>query len=664
MILLKPNKSLFEYPQKQQGWSQIGILRLIGSIIEIGAIVGASILGAGAGAILGIGLAGSGFQFGLDTYQLINRQISGGQFALGTFVNFGSLAIPPLIKNVYNRFKTGAVAIKGYKNTRYIVKGASGYQEALNQTITNPTKYSRVSRFSVEKIIKNREVPLRYFEFQNDYWKAFHNEFGSGQRYYGAKDKSIIHDFSSKLARGQVKDIESINKLADSYWKKLTPQAQNTIIDKAIEQIEPFFKFNNVSVYSPLIYENIFKNANFTNFKYPSSVDTLRIFSNSVESVSNILRAERESLSLFNKFFRFWSSYEGHKWTQRVQRFLDPNNLARDVVKGATFHINKIARQAGKEAYKVAYDKKLGIFYKTKQIVGKNGQLVTKRIYQDSWLKRRLIYYYDEVKKSGGYLFKLSWIVGYQIVQDFPNSQTIRIFFNPEKTRGKTKGSKNIAGKAPLITTLPKAKIEAWKQAPSIGEFYLKGDGAWKPISVSAGGRRQEGVEEALNLLEGFLSFIPLQGLRNLLSVVSNVKRAGVQIIRGTFIKNFRNAFLPSFLRNATNRSGKLLGTFIASAFGIGSFGTKVFENLGINITSSFYQKGSKSVNGETSPTIKFGNNFNLKRFGTNFGGRLVKSYLNKKIPSGIKGRTTMYRRRQKKRISLSQYRRVYGIFS
>lgn len=694
IVLNRPTKDMFYREMPNPSWSIISILRLVGVVTEIVASLVASVFTGGATIPLAIGALGTSFQFGLDYYQYQNNQLSGRDFAISSLVNALSFGLPYAVKPIIRRVRTGAVAIKGYKHTKYVIRGAESFKEAIKNASINPSKFTKLSIYQSQKLFRTSQIPSKYIISGSTYQNAFNKAFGNYYK-FNNRDRSTLNSLVRQYAKNN--DPKKVTlELVERYWNRLSDNGKLNVVSGAlpVKALQGVLKVSGkeidstLKVLAPLIGESL-----------PPLVASKTIGYSALSSAINTrfqrlasLYQSQKTKPLIQRFFYWFGSrgtnnimdvrniqtYGGYRFTQMAQR-LDPTNLARDAVKGIYYKLNKYIKQAGKNIKELALNK--GVTNRITRIdeiaktIVSTSNIRNKRFYEiwkntSDWVKRKFVYLEKTITKADGHKFNsMNYVLGYQVVQNQTNHQILRIFFNPITTHAFSAGSKNLGGKAPVIIRLSKAQIQAWKKAPSAGRFYNKGSKVWPPIATSAGGRIVDWAKSIFNGLGDLLTFLPISGLRNLLSVASNLKQVSTRIIQGTFKDHFFASFVPSFLRNLTSQGAKYFGRLLATKAGFSVIGKRILQKLSVGTVQLFTFQSTKTItlsNGKKIKAYNFGfhGKPNIRKFGTNVIGGSIKSIGLSALRSRVHGKSYGLIQKYGTKRKLQTYRRPYRLLT
>lgn len=194
-----------------------------------------------------------------------------------------------------------------------------------------------------------------------------------------------------------------------------------------------------------------------------------------------------------------------------------------------------------------------------------------------------------------------SLVMGYRVLQDLAGQKVIQVYFNRINTNALTPGSKNRGGKKDLIIPITEHRLKQWQHSASKSEWYLS------HLALSRGGR-PIGFEVADGMFSNFLTFVPLPALRNILSIISNIKSVGKDIAKGKFFNEWIGNFAKTVKRLWIHKVGKLAGSTL-SIFGHGA--GKEGQRIGLGIAKGFQHRGGQSLGAfnargllkETAPT-------------------------------------------------------------
>ncbi len=208
----------------------------------------------------------------------------------------------------------------------------------------------------------------------------------------------------------------------------------------------------------------------------------------------------------------------------------------------------------------------------------------------------------DAFVKTGGVLTESKWIMGYKVIPT-PNplpgtQQMIMISFRPGATNNKQ----------PVIVRATDAQLLKFIDSP--GHTYLKYWALSKGRKVSSLGMfSKAGIFRDIKLINnspimavlpnvGF-SFVNINALRNILSLVSNVVENTDAMANGSYTKTYWSKLSASFTRNAISRSFRLLAKGVAGPSATRAFGNAVGRFIGAEtqrIGTQILAKGISNV--------------------------------------------------------------------
>lgn len=157
----------------------------------------------------------------------------------------------------------------------------------------------------------------------------------------------------------------------------------------------------------------------------------------------------------------------------------------------------------------------------------------------------------EEFERTGGRLFKSSWLMGYKPLNVEGVMNTIMIQFKPGPSHNKK----------PVVATLTDIQLKTFTSAPSKGKWYLDN------IAHARNGHPYNTVIDGIDLME-YLGFLPVAEISEVLSVVSASKALTSSLNAKTsiFSSQYWSGGMPkAFLSAAITEAGKIVGnTFVA----------------------------------------------------------------------------------------------------
>ncbi len=182
--------------------------------------------------------------------------------------------------------------------------------------------------------------------------------------------------------------------------------------------------------------------------------------------------------------------------------------------------------------------------------------------------------------KTGGLTFaeKSSWIYGIKRVIDLPDRELIMIRFKPEAT----------SNKRPVLVWGSKLQVKRFIASDSPGSFYLKNwatSRGGKPVGLTGlfGGIGFTKSGRGL-IVNQVLGFIPVQQLRNILSIVSNWVENIHDMNTGDYQKNYFKKLKASFINTAVSRTFRIFGKVIGGGVAGKYFGDKIGRFVGAEL--------------------------------------------------------------------------------
>lgn len=259
---------------------------------------------------------------------------------------------------------------------------------------------------------------------------------------------------------------------------------------------------------------------------------------------------------------KFFSTKAGHTLTQNVQ-LLNPNDAGREVV-------NRSIR---------------ALLRRVKNPFVKLRNKLEKKFHMESFLKKLRGKWAENIVPVNS-----SWIFGVRVIKMDPVGEinTLIVYF------------KDLRYKPRFIRGVYKQVVIAFLTAPSVGSFYKR------HFALSSNGRDITSLTYAQ---AGLFTALPLNGLRNIESIISNFKGTAkfVSKNRGDVFKQWRNTFLETISRNAPARLARSFTRFLMGGGGViantgGKFASATVKSLNIG---KVLENRVKISLGETTPTGK-----------------------------------------------------------
>lgn len=685
----------------------IGILRWIGLGLEVIGTIAASLIPGAQALIPIITIVGSLFQSGLDVVSLANSQKRTSDvinFGVSTFINLFSLGAA--LKGTYGASKNILrVADDTAKDgVRYIVRGTEEFADAA-KALMGGTKVSRsfksierVSIINEQKLIKKGVVPpfssskvISQFEAElqrefsakftraqdgetiiarggRDFYKAREGEYVLSNR-----DLSILRYGISRYANGKITKQELVRLFQKSgssaakdslnmvkqgnKWLFKNKRVENIFIER-IERVKSFYGKTvmpyNVALKTPskvrLFFEDVLERV--------SESKSYKFFGGSKESGFGIGK------------YRI----TGHKITQYGQ-MTNPNDIAREVVNhGERWLLN---------GFKITKGPLKGFEVKgIRAYIGRLNKYVEKKLPALTKIinlgkKTRTFAIYKEVKKGiqefGVATKDDTFLMGWRIINENKNWKEVVLYFNPQNTNAKTPGSYNYGGKKAIHTILPTTTLDILKNSSNPGSIYLLGGEGIQPIAKAPGGRRAADFSIANDLFMLMTLSMPIEPLRNILSLVSNVKTTIHNVAIGTYGARFLPTLKNTFERLWVSKVGKIAGSAIGGILGaeIGGHLSRIIKGTlqGFQYTTS----SQRVVNGHklTFKRTKFsfdhkdrqGRTFRANNLYKQAFGQNVLSASLKRLPKSSLTVPSTTRNQLKYKRYGSQVRRVGSVF-
>lgn len=523
------------------------VLRTIFTVAEIGL----AFTGIGAVAEVGVGLA-----FGAAN-QILDAQ-EGNQNVLGTFLNFGT----PLIGGAF----TGLANKAGVNS---LVKGTGVLGKAADEVSSDLTGIGRLKGLDFEKT----EALLKYGENVNKL--SSFQKFNKGLNTKGFRKLS-------KEAKEAIKNLQVLGKsaskgakLSDNLGRELGEGRRESLHQKQIlkqagftdEEIAAIIRIQNRSLKQLEAtrglkeMDNLLRSISRTNKAqgvqefinaYKAGLKSLKTSNVAIDDATKFYRfledaykkvSPKFSKQLSNadlpwakKLWKYMGSAEfNRKWVQRLQ-LIDPRDMGRAIVE---------------KVYKVT------------------------RLKIEKWFKRlKYIKDLDEAfVKSGGTAMESSWIQGYKIVLNEGLKKLILISFKGHATNHKR----------PVLVWATTKQIKNWHSADSTGRYYqntwaVSRGGKAIGLSTLFGGVSLRKTSMSINAV---LAFLPVQQIRNILSIVTNYVENINDMVKGTYKSTFLTKLTDSFVGATVSRTFRLLGKVIAGGAATHSATKKYGNKLG-----------------------------------------------------------------------------------
>lgn len=218
---------------------------------------------------------------------------------------------------------------------------------------------------------------------------------------------------------------------------------------------------------------------------------------------------------------------------------------------------------------------------------------IAKSIYKGSVYANKL---QKSIEKAGGYYCGESFVMGWRVIQNTGQTKVVQIHFNRITTNAVSAGSKNRGGKPDVIMPMTDYQLRRWRRSPNKSSYYLR------HFALSRGGR-PIGYQLSSHIFSNFLIMIPLPALRNVLSVISNIKSVGKDIAKGTYFKEWFGNFEKTVKRLWIHKVGKLAGSSLG-IFGKGA--GKEGQRFGLAIARGFqHSEGQRLGAFSIRPLVK-----------------------------------------------------------
>lgn len=664
----------------------IGILRWVGLGIEILGTIAATIIPGAQPLIPLIAIGGALFQGALDTISYVNdektvsRSVS---YGISMFLNVASLGIS--LKTVYGASKNvlRVVDDKAKDGFRYILRGSEEFNEAGKAFLASGktgNRFKSVQRITIKKeqelIRKGIIKPYTEQKVWNEFEIALQQEFKStqiqkrqlasyrGQEYYSKKGQYLFTNRDMAIVRNGIKNL-SIGKIgAREFVRKELNKLSSTA--KEVLQLEKLGR--NAVFKSPELEGQFMKRIDRLTNLYGSKLK------NEIVDIAPKNWWEKKVEKFYEwlstkKGYTFFGTSKGHKFTQLAQSS-NPNDIARELENRAEgIILNGFKGKQGTWLENVefkglrAYTKQIREYMQTQfprlaEIVKNGFKTKTFKMYKE--IK-------ENIEKHGVKTKDDTFLMGWRVVNYSKHFSEVIFYFNPKNTRAKTAGSKNYGGKKPVHTILPTPQLNTLSIVNDPGKMYLKGGHGYTAIALSPGGKRGLDYEISSDIFALITLTMPIEPLRNILSVVSNVKSTIVNLSKGTYGARF----VP-ILRNTLER---LIPNKITKIAGV-ALGGVISQELGQHLSRTF--KGALQGFQRTTTTTKVVNGHKLKFTRTSFSfsntfkptnmikqmvGQNVLSASMKRLPKASLDTPSTTRLRLKSKRYGTQLRRIAGVY-
>ncbi len=191
----------------------------------------------------------------------------------------------------------------------------------------------------------------------------------------------------------------------------------------------------------------------------------------------------------------------------------------------------------------------------------------------------------DAFTRTGGIVVDSGWILGYKVIKDNPvpgAPNIIMINFIPEETKSKQ----------PVLVSATSLQIEKFILSP--GEYYLN------HFAYSKGGKSLglkglfnkggfPNIRGIGNISTNVLGFLPINAIRNILSITSNIVENTYSMSKGEWTNQWKGKFLSSLKRASINRTFRLLGREVVG----GAAGRALGRNIGLVIGKETQRLGT-----------------------------------------------------------------------
>ena len=566
---------------KQNNKNKIAeVLRIIFTITEIGV---AFIPGIGVIAETGINLG-----FGIAN-QILDKQ-TGNVSVVGSLLNFGT----PLLGG----------AFAGVRNVRRVNKLATNLAEQAK--LINPSKEAlkeameRVGNFEL-KLTNSKTGQIitgKYKDLGKDFVRQKALEIG------GSLEKSVVSQGASSLS-----SFSKFNK---------GPEAIQSLINKHIVGSEAKALLKSTVDKGLKAGDNIAREVGEdVRFKdFLNRIGLTKLEQAELKALLKEAKTEAEFYSLVNGFFRnlspqraaqlainmntqanvllnqSWSIPLAREWRQTFDNIKVGLNARQQFIKQNESRLTKFVRSVGSQKFNDRYVQKIQMYFDDNDL----GRAGVEHLYQV--IKKQIGKYFKNAKKllegaasieeayikSGGHALDSTWVLGYKVLRKVGYENIIMVSFRN--------------GKEPIFTHVSDKKLISWKNAPSIGRFYLdnfafsRGGKSLGLKSLLAGGN----IKAASTIGRGILSFIKVGALKNVISIVSNVVENTITYDKETHKLGMKapggllglatggfdmNAFTKSLRNSAISRTFRLAGNVIGGGVAGHFFGKKVGDFVG-----------------------------------------------------------------------------------
>lgn len=550
---------------KQEGFGIFGFLRILITIAEIGA---AFIPGIGAIAETGIGLAAGAANQALDA-------TTGGTSVVGSLLNFGS----PLVGG-------GFTGLKNVGSVGKAVDKAANLERGIIRTGLQDTSKFWEKNFELAGILRS-STTKGSFSYTSKY-----SAFNKG-----------ISGFSNKLAgnigsqgfygiESMTKGFGKISKVSSTGLK-----VGDNVIREAFEDENFVRTLGKSGLSTAAIAEWKLAIKEARNLDEARSIlfgltrdlgdrDAIKLFRNLTKSIENVALKEANQLPLIREFSREF------------------DNAAKKALVNYDKQISKQAEQSTLSKYfkKVNSAKFNDQVVQNVQLIDPNdlGRAGIERLYQA--LKNRINKYFkktgkllkeaenieDAFVRSGGVLVDSLWHLGYKVVKDLGlNKQLIMISFKAAES----------AGKKPVFVIATDYQIKKYIASP--GHYY---NNTW---AYSKGGKKL-GIGNIFGSVKGLanvstqgmsiLPFIPVQALKNIISIVSNLVENFSDMGKGVWVGEYKGKFLKSLRNSAISRTFRLGGKVIAGGAATKFFGKSIGRFIGAELQRVGTQIAATSI--------------------------------------------------------------------
>lgn len=255
------------------------------------------------------------------------------------------------------------------------------------------------------------------------------------------------------------------------------------------------------------------------------------------------------------------------KWVQPLQAIFDPNDLGRAPIEYAYKLIKR------------KFEKKF-----ENKIIKRAEEAGIKNIKKWKNLDEAAIAS-GAIKIGGRYLFSIK-----RIKRGARGAALL--IFNSDNTGAKSRSGKNMGGKRPVVAY---CSGEEFIKLAEEGSSYYWAVGARKGWFISRGGHAASGKGAFHNLstrLSLFLSFVPIQSLRNVLSIVSNAVGNVHSMAKGTYFSKYWPKLERALVRSTINRSARLVTKVMVGGHYQYRKGLQAIQNVNreSDMTNQMYQ--------------------------------------------------------------------------